>query len=420
MPDGEPRPTLDITDVAHARQFGTMRPVTRRAALLVLAGLLLLSLNLRPAAVSVGPVLDEVRSGLGMSAASAGLLTSMPVLAFAVFGALAPLSARRIGIHRVTLLSLLAVTGGLLGRALVDDELGFLALSMLAVAGMAMANVLLPSLVKQHFPDHIGPVTALYTTALAVGLTAALVLTVPLANAFGDWRAGLGVWSVLAFLAVLPWLGLVRHDVRAVDRPRTIAFIDVARTRLGLAMAGFFGLQSLQAYAVFGWFATLWRDAGFSAAAAGALVGIVAAMSIPLSLWAPAAMAKPGDRRWVLTAVILCYPVSYLGLIVAPHELAVLWAVVLGVAMASFPIVLVLIGLRTRTSEGTASLSGFTQSTGYLLAAAGPFAVGLLHEASDGWTVPLVVLLALSIPLLALGLYIAKPAAMEDQLRPAR
>ena len=394
-----------------------MRPVTRRAALLVLAGLLLLSLNLRPAAVSVGPVLDEVRSGLNMSAASAGLLTSMPVLAFAVFGALAAAAARGLGIHRVTLLSLVAVTGGLLGRVLVDGEAAFLALSMLAVAGMAMANVLLPSLVKLHFPDRIGPVTAMYTTALAVGLTASLMLTVPIADAFGGWRAGLGLWAALAFVAVLPWLALIGHDVRAVDAPRSIGFLDVARTPLGLAMAAFFGLQSLQAYAVFGWFATLWRDAGFSAAAAGALVGLVAAMSIPLSLWAPAAMAKPGDRRWVLGGVLLCFPVSYLGLVVAPHSLAVLWAVVLGVAMVSFPIVLTLIGLRTRTSEGTAALSGFTQATGYLIAAAGPFGVGILREATGGWTVPLLVLLALSVPLLALGMYIGKPAALEDQLR---
>ena len=397
-----------------------MRPVTRRAALLVLAGLLLLSLNLRPAAVSVGPVLDEVRSGLNMSAASAGLLTSMPVLAFAVFGALAPAAARRVGIHRITLLSLIAVTAGLLGRVLVDQEAAFLALSMLAVAGMAMANVLLPSLVKLHFPDRIGQVTALYTTALAVGLTASLMLTVPIADAFGGWRSGLGLWAALAFLAVLPWLALIRHDVRATDAPRSIGFLEVARTPLGLAMAAFFGIQSLQAYAVFGWFATLWRDAGFSAAQAGALVGVVAAMSIPLSLWAPAAIARPGDRRWLMTGVLLCFPISYLGLIVAPRELALLWAVVLGVAMVSFPIALVLIGLRTRTSEGTAALSGFTQAVGYLLAAAGPFGVGTLREATGGWTVPLLVLLALSAPLLALGIYVARPAALEDQLRPAR
>ena len=391
----------------------------RRPTLLVLTAILLLSLNLRPAAVSIGPVLDEVRAGLGMTAGSAGLLTSLPVIAFAVFGALAPLAARTIGAHRVTFVALCAVILGLSGRALVDHEPAFLALSLLALAGMAMANVLLPSLVRLHFPDRIGRVTALYTTALSVGLTAAIVLTVPVADALGGWRWGLGIWAIVALVAAIPWLGLLTHDIRSdgAESERDVRFLDVARTRLGWAMVVFFGLQSLQAYAVFGWFATLWRDAGFSAAQAGGLVGVVAAMSIPLSLWAPPMVARPGDQRWVLYLIVGCYPVAYLGLIASPHRLALLWAAILGVALATFPVILVLIGLRTRTPGGTAALSGFTQSLGYLVAAVGPFGVGTLHDASGGWTVPLLVLTGLSLPLLAVAWYVGQPATIEDQLR---
>jgi CP family cyanate transporter-like MFS transporter len=401
---------------------GSIEPVDRRRGLIapVLVGLVLLSLNLRPAAVSVGPVLNEVREALGMSAASAGLLTSLPVIAFAVFGALAPAAARRIGPHRVTLVGLVAAAVGLLGRATVDHEAAFLALSLVALGGMAMANVLIPSLVKRHYPDRIGAMTAVYTTALAVGLTSALVLTVPIAQAFGSWRAGLAAWAVLAVLAVLPWIGLASHDVpdpESVPSPdRAVRFGDVARTRLGLAMAAFFGLQSLQAYAVFGWFATLWRDAGFSAAQAGALVGLVAATSIPLSAWVPRVVARPGNQRAVLFGVMLLYPVAYVGLVLAPYSLAVLWAVVLGAATSTFPMVLTLIGLRAATPEGTAALSSFTQATGYLLAAIGPFGVGVLRDASGGWTVPLLALTVLVVPMLALGGYVSRPAAVEDQL----
>ena len=123
---------------------------------LLLAGLLLLAVNLRPAAVSVGPVLAEVREGLAMSTLTAGLLTSLPVLAFAAFGALAPQLARRIGVHRVTLAALLMVAGGLAARAVAPGPWTFLFLSMVALAGMAVANVLRPSLVKLHFPDRSG------------------------------------------------------------------------------------------------------------------------------------------------------------------------------------------------------------------------------------------------------------------------
>ncbi|WP_435742513.1 MFS transporter [Nocardioides sp. SYSU DS0663] len=389
---------------------------TRRAGLLLLAGIVLLSLNLRPAAVSVGPVLDEVRDAFDMSGATAGLLTSLPVLAFAVFGALAPAAARAVGLHRVTLLALLCVAGGLLGRAVAGDEAVFLLLSLLALVGMAMANVLLPSLVKLHFPDRVGPLTAVYTTALAVGLTAALALTVPLAQATGGWRTGLGLWAVPALLAAVPWLGLLAHDRKPEGPTRAIGYAEVARTPLGLAMALFFGLQSIQAYAVFGWFAQLWRDSGWSPTAAGLLVALVAGVSIPLSWLLPRVLAAREDPLPVLLAVIACYPVGYVGLLVAPYTLAPLWALLVGAGCCTFPLILTLVGLRARTSEGTAALSAFTQSAGYLLAVAGPFAVGVVHDATGGWTWPVVLLLALSLPLAAVAVYVARPLAVEDQL----
>lgn len=376
----------------------------------------MLALNLRPAAVSVGPVLAEVSDGLAMSHTLAGVLTSLPVVAFAGFGALAPGLARAVGVHRVTLLSLVVVAAGLGLRAVVDSPAAFLALSMVALAGMAAANVLLPSLVKLHFPDRVGAVTAIYTTALAIGLTGALTLTVPIADTYGGWRIGLGVWAIVALVAALPWLFMVGHDQHPDAEPHDIRLAQVARTRLGLAMALFFGLQSLQAYAVFGWFAQLWRDNGYSATHAGLLLGVVAAVSIPLSSWIPAAAARRTDQRGVLLAVMACYPVGYVGLMLAPHSLAILWALLVGIGACTFPLILTMIGLRSRTPAGTAALSGFTQSAGYLLAAVGPFTVGAIYDATGGWTWPLAFLLALTVPQLLIGLYAAQPRFIEDEL----
>ncbi|MCY7395430.1 MAG: MFS transporter [Nocardioides sp.] len=386
---------------------------------LVLLGVLLLAVNLRPAAVSVGPVLAEVRADLGLTTATAGLLTSLPVLAFAGFGAVAPWAARRLGLHRVVLLALILVGTGLLVRGLVGQQVPFLLVSLLTLGGMAMANVLMPSLVRRHFPDRVGAVTSLYTTVLAIGLTSAFVLTVPVADAFGTWRAGLAGWALLALVAVPAWVllqGVPRASAPAADAPRTIGFADVARTRLGWAMVLFFGLQSMLAYAVFGWFATLWRDAGFSASTAGLLVGALAATSIPMSLWLPRLVARSAHQGWIVTAVVLCYPVGFLGLALEPASLAVLWALLVGVGSSVFPIVLVLIGLRARTPEGTAALSGFTQSLGYLLSALGPFGIGLLYGASDGWVVPLAAMTAVTVPLLAVGWYVVGQGPVEDQV----
>jgi CP family cyanate transporter-like MFS transporter len=383
----------------------------------VLTGLVLLSFNLRPAAVSVGPVLEEVRDGLGMSGPEAGLLTSLPVLAFAVFGALAPAFARAVGVHRAATASLLALVAGLGGRAAAGSDLVFLVLSAVALAGMATANVLIPSLVKLHFPDRIGRATGVYTTALATGLTSAFLLTVPISHAVDSWRGGLGAWAVTGLVAVVPWIALARHDRHLERDTRSISFGDIARTRLGWAMVLVFGLQSLQAYSIFGWFAQLWRDNGYAAGQAGLLVGIVAAVSIPLSLWLPAACARRDNQVGLILWVVGCYLVGYSMLLVDAHALAIPAAVLIGIGCCVFPLVLTLIGLRAHTPDGTAALSAFTQSLGYLMAALGPFLVGTFYDSTGGWATPLWLLLALVVPLLAIGAYVGRPAYIEDQLR---
>ncbi len=387
---------------------------------LVVLGIVVLAFNLRPTAVSVGPVLGDISAGLRMSTAETGILTSLPVVAFAVFGALAPRGARLVGLHRLTLLALLCVVGGLAGRGVTSSVPLFLLLSLLALAGMASANVLLPSLVKLHFPNQIGLMTAVYSTALAIGLTSASVLTVPIGEAQDGWRSGLTVWAVTAGIAVLPWLALVAHDRRPEEARGHIGLLDVARTRLGWLMALFFGLQSLQAYAVFGWFAELYRDAGFSAHTAGLLLGVITGVSIPLSILIPWLVGRADDQRLLMCLVMACYPIGYLGLVYAPHAGALAWAVFVGIGLCTFPLILTLIGLRARTPAGTAALSGFTQSTGYLIAAIGPFGVGVLHDLTGDWTVPLLALLALCVPQLWLGLTVARPAYVEDELGPQR
>lgn len=396
---------------------------TRLQRILVVVGIATLAFNLRPAAVSVGPVLDEVRGGLHLSGGETGLLTSLPVLSFAIFGALAPRFARVVGMHRVTLVALLAVVGGLWTRSRTDSGLLFLLLSFLSLAGMAVANVLLPSLVKLHFPDRVGLLTSMYSTFLALGLTSASVLTVPIAEAGAgpgeplDWRLGLVTWALTAAIAVLPWVALLRHDVRERARTQHLGLGAVARTRLGWVMAVFFGLQSLQAYVIFGWFAKLYRDAGFSASTAGLLLGVATGISIPLSFLIPSLTARVTDQRTLLTAIMACYPVAYVGLLVAPVGGAWVWAIAAGIGTTTFPLILTLIGLRARTAVGTAALSGFTQSVGYLVSAIGPFGIGVLHDATHGWTVPLWALIAVTVPQYLVGLRACRPAYLEDELR---
>jgi CP family cyanate transporter-like MFS transporter len=398
-----------------SRPQATTRPLPRW--LLVLA-IVLTAVNLRTAVTSVGPVLDELENGLGLGSGLAGVLTTLPVLAFAALGAVTPSIAGWLGERRTLALSLLLMAAGLAVRAVAGSVTLFLGMSVLALVGGAMGNVLLPTLVKRHFPDRIGPMTAVYTTALAVGTTAAAGLTVPVARLDGTdgWRLGLGVWALLAAVAVLPWLGLLRGEVRRGTPHGDHRATALLRSRVAWALAVYFGSQSLQAYVAFGWFAQLYRDAGLSAQRAGLLVAFLAALSIPVSMVMPAWAARMRSQRPLIVLLVVLYLVAYVGLLVAPSTAPWLWAALAGLASAAFPLALTLIGLRTRTPATTAALSAFAQSVGYLLAGAGPLLVGVLYGATGGWRWPFVLLFAALVAMLVAGWVVGRERYVEDDL----
>nr|WP_272917948.1 MFS transporter [Actinomadura rayongensis] len=360
-------------------------------------------MNLRPAVTSLGPVLQEVRRDLGMSATVAGLLTSMPVLCFAVVGFTASRLAARHGSDRVVLAGMAAVAAGLLLRLFAGGGALFLAASALALAGIAVANVLLPAVVKERFPTRVGAMTGLYSMALNLGASSAAAATVPLARTLhGDWRAALGCWALLAAVAVPPWLALRGDRARPVA-PGTRDARRLARDPVAWALAGYFALQATAAYVVIGWLPQIFRDAGLSAETAGLLFSVTSVLGVPLS-FALAAAAGRLRGQSALAAVLGAFGLAgYAGLWAAPAALPWLWAILLGVANCSFPLALTMIGLRGRDGPTVARLSTFAQSVGYLLAVPGPIAVGALYQHTGGWGAPLAFLAVLMLPQIATG-----------------
>ncbi|MER5332346.1 MFS transporter [Micromonospora sp. NPDC002717] len=383
--------------------------------------MLLVAVNLRAAVTSLGALLDEVRDGLGLSGTMAGLVTTLPTIAFAGLGALTPWLVRRFAPARVLVVAMLALAAGQVLRVVTDSALVFVLTSALALAGIAVANILLPMLVKQHFPHRTGLVTGAYTMALTAGTTVAAASAVPVAHAFGSWRVGLGVWAGLAAVAVLPWVPLALRARAAARRatpteavaPRTR--IRPGRTRLGWAMAVYFGAQSLSGYAIMGWLAQLFRDAGYHPETAGLLLAGVTALGVPIALLMPTLAGRLRTLRPLVLSLTAASTLAYLGLALAPHGAALLWVALLAIGQGAFPLILTVIGLRARTAEGTVALSAFAQSTGYVIAALGPLLVGILYEATGGWTAPIGFLLVALAVQTAAGLVIARPRHIEDE-----
>ncbi|MEN3536475.1 MFS transporter [Microbispora sp. ZYX-F-249] len=381
---------------------------------LAVAALVLAALNLRPAVTSLGPVLEEARAALGMSATLAGLLTSVPAVCFALVGSAAPRLARRHGPDGVVLAGMAAVTAGLALRPLVANTPVFLTLSGLALAGIAVANVLLPVVVKQRFPARVGMMTGLYSMALNLGASTAAAVTVPLAGAFGgDWRAGLGAWAVLAAVAVPPWLALARDGRRQpVAQPgsedaaaKAGADVRVARNPVAWALAVYFGLQATSAYVIMGWLPQIFRDSGLSAETAGLLFALTSVLGVPLSFVLAAVAGRLRDQRGVAVLLGAFGLAGYAGLWAAPAAAPWLWAVLLGVANCSFPLALTMIAMRGRDGATVIRLSAFAQSVGYLLSIPGPILVGALYQHTGGWRAPLAFVVCLMLPQIAAGFF---------------
>ena len=358
-------------------------PVVSRPWLLLL-GLILVALNLRPALSSLSPLLSEVSNSLGLSAAKAGLLTTLPVLCLGLFAPLAPMLARRFGAERVVLGILLTLAGGILLRSSFG-EAGLFAGSLIAGASIGIIGVLLPGIVKRDFAKQAGTMTGVYTMALCLGAALAAGATVPISQHFGDsWSIGLGFWIVPALVAALFWLPQVgqKHGAHQV----AYRVKGLLRDPLAWQVTLYMGLQSSLAYIVFGWVPSILISRGLSATEAGLALSGSIIVQLLSALTAPWLATRGKDQRLAIVVVMVLTLGGLFGCLYAPIEGLWGWAILLGLGQGgTFSLALTLIVLRSRDSHVAANLSGMAQGVGYTLASLGPLAVGVLHDWTGGW-----------------------------------
>ncbi|MFZ0091365.1 MAG: MFS transporter [Solirubrobacteraceae bacterium] len=406
----------------------TDRRVThqRLPGVVLIGGVILVAINLRPAAASIGPVLNRIQTGTGMSSGWAGALTTLPVLCFGLLAPLGPLLARRLGLRTSIAGAMVALVGGMLIRLVPGIGLLFVG-TAIAGAAIAIGNVLVPVLIRRDFPDRTGMAMALYSTALIGFAALAAGLTVPLADTLGGgWRPGLGVWAIPAAVGAAAWLpAFVRRDgpTRGVSpnrnagdgRPDDPGRGDgsrpphTARTLLRNPLAWqvtlFFALQSGGFYATLAWLPSIFRSHGASEAHAGLLLSLSMVVGLATALTLPALAVRARDQRLLVLGCCALTAAGLSGLLFAPMSAPYVWTVLLGLGQnAAFPLALMLIVLRGGSVATTEGLSTMAQSIGYVLAAFFPLVVGALHGASGSWTPAVLLLLALTAPQLITGL----------------
>ncbi|MEB3961317.1 MFS transporter [Streptomyces kunmingensis] len=409
--------SADPSTSAQPASRTTSRTVPSQAAGgLLAAGILLIAMNLRPGVVAVSPELDAVRHSTGLSGSLAGLLTTLPILCFGLLAPFAAKLARRIGMTRALGAMMALLTGGIAVR-LAPGLPALFAGTVLIGAAISLSNVLVPSVIKRHFHHRTGLMMGLYSVALFCGAALAAGVTVPLGDALGlGWRGAIGVWAVLSAAAFLFWLPQLRRaDVPAAATGTAAdSRTPLRRSRLAWQITLLMGLQSLEYYACAAWIPAMLTEEGMSSTQAGWMLSLMSLVGIAGSLAFTALVGRAGNQvAFALTGTTLFF-VSLIGLIVAPVGGAYAWMLMQGFGSGLLiSTALAVIVLRSPDAARAAEMSGMAQGVGYLLAAAGPFLLGALHDATGGWTVPLTLLAALCVPMGIAGVGAGRARQLE-------
>lgn len=391
---------ISETNVAHTRDY------SRAGLWLLILGIILVASNLRAPLTSVGPLIGVIRDDTGISNALAGMLTTFPLLAFALLSPFAPKIARRIGMEVTLLVSLLVLTAGILLRSVPAVGALFLGTALLGMA-IAIGNVLLPSIIKQEFPKKMGLMTGVYSASMNLWAAIASGISIPLAQGLGfGWRGSLVLWAILSLVSLLVWLPQLRfRHQRSIATQGTVApAVNLWRSRIAWQVTMFMGLQSLCFYVIIAWLPEILHQQGISHSSAGWMLSLMQFVSLPATFIMPVLAGRSSNQRMLVGITSALLFIGYIGLLSGSTLFMPVWIILIGIATGScFSLAVMFFALRTRSVHEAAELSGMAQSIGYLLAAIGPTLFGFIHDMTHGWNIPLIMLSVVAVLLFIFG-----------------
>ncbi|QBF26288.1 MFS transporter [Pseudomonas tructae] len=373
---------------------------TAKRTLFAIVGLLILSFALRPAIISIGPVLLTIQEEFGLSFAQASLLTTIPDLCMGVFALIAPWVANRLGADRAVVVALLVLGAAIVTRALAGSTYSLLATTVLSGIGIAVAGSLVGGWVKSHFPHKASLLMGVYATGLSVGSTAAAIFTGPIAEHTGSWRTGIGVWAILCLTAVISWSVLGKRLAHPSSPPRrALEFVRLPWSNMNAwAIAVYFGCSQFLTYALLAWLAPLAAQTSFAEMDPGLLLGfytlVSAVANLAMGMLAGGSLNK---HKWLTLAAVVTI-VGLAGLAFAPQVAPIIFIGLAGLGLgAAFTLGMTLPIDQTSSPEEASAWTVFTLFIGYLVAALGPLSFGILRDHSGTYTEPLFLLLGVAI-----------------------
>ncbi|MFD1849835.1 CynX/NimT family MFS transporter [Oceanobacillus bengalensis] len=390
--------------------LGTSEQTKRFYSILLIVGIIVVAFNLRPAITSVGPLIGMIRDDIGLSNWSAGLLTSLPLIAFAMMSPVAPRLGNRYTNERAIVIGLAFL---LIGVSVRSISLVFLLFSgtLFVGFGIAILNVLLPGIIKDKFPAKVGLMTSIYSTSMGIFAATASGVSIPLASGLDlGWKLALLVWVIPTIAGIIIWFILSRKaqaDKQVEERRYVHSNTkQMWRSPIAWQVAIFMGLQSFLFYVTISWLPMILHDKGFSMSTAGWLLSFAQFIGLPASFLVPVIAGRFKSQRWVASAITFCSVVGFsLLLISEAYPLVIISTMFIGFGLSgTFALALAFLGMRARNARDAAELSGMAQALGYVLAAVGPIFIGYLYDITHLWNIPLATIITVAILVFLFGL----------------
>ncbi|WP_338471685.1 MFS transporter [Niallia sp. XMNu-256] len=403
---------MNLSNQLNQIQKTRPRPKLRQqsTSIVLLIGIIFIAVNLRAPLTSVGPLVETIRDQLHISNTMAGMITTLPLIAFALFSMFVPRLTQRLGMERVLFFSIIILTFGITLRSISGITYLYIGTAILGL-GIAACNVLLPSMIKREYPERIGLMTGVYSVSMNLSGAIASGVSVPIAFGLGyGWQGALGVWGILSFLSILFWLPQVlkrsnQTPKAGIHHQTTDHGRKVWRSSLAWQVTIFMGLQSMVFYILITWLPEILKGQGFSPDQSGWYLSIMQMAVLPVTFIAPILAGRMSNQRLLVIITSSSLLTGILGLLYGSMNFIGLWVVLLGMGSGfSFSLAMMFFSLRTENAKQAAELSGMAQSVGYLLAATGPTLFGYLNDITGSATIPLLLLTGVTIALMLVGL----------------
>ena len=387
----------------------------------VILAIVFIASTLRAPLTSVGPVVDEIKHVMEINNSVAGILTTIPLIIFAIVSPLVSRVTSRITMSRTILYSTILLIIGLYLRVAGDFSLFIIGTLVLGIA-IAFGNVVLPSYVKWYFPMQIGIATGIYSGTM--NFTAGLGggLSFPLSQTPLGFRLSLSFWIILGIIAIILWIPKARKGAKlekqTIDETQVKHHkkVNIVKSKLAWMVALTMGFQSMVFYTVVAWVPSILVDRGVDPSTAGYLLMLNQFSQVPMTFSFPIIASKLKDQRILVVIITILFLTGFGLFFTQSLVLLVIGMVIAGLAMgACFSLCMTFFSIRARTSDGSISLSGFGQSVGYLIAAIGPFLIGYLHDYTGNWISGIIALLLMSLLFFIFGYPAAKNRVVEDE-----